>query len=596
MNVMAMLDAARRFVATYAALMRGHLLQHKAELIVVTVLGAVGAVAQGAVVAFIVATVSMFEGKAGRSLPIIGELIQNRSVGIIGSALCLAALLAIGAWASYVAAVRIRRLGRGFHQACVRTSLFAIADAPGIALSGLHDDLNSFRRLVILGSNQLGNALEDIVRTIEPVFRCAISFAILFWISPKLTLIMIPILLVMIPVVYRASREVTSDSQKYFDVASIRMFEQLSALVDVIGYGNLRRPPAVEAELGRFLNDASGLGGCFDEYDKLQLAHSRSLYRINLATSSFLVFSLLSSSYLASGGQISWGLMLGYLMALLQFIQSARTLQSYLTSLSMYFSSARRHLLLRDLASPVVSGSAEDMPVDVVMRSSQALPGGEATLTLRRGRPVYVLSAKALDRVSLRSMISQLAAASGVFASVWERNTCFLGMRAQLPEWAMSTPGALEERQHRLSDSAVARIAARAGVERELGDLQQALGVDPGAKVWNDLSRPLRIALFFASIQNQAQQVVILDSRLLAGLRAETAMPLLEALADRFLLLVTMGMPPKDALADAVVVLAEDGIAGIGSREWLKQARLDLVAGGESGADSVEMFAQESAG
>ncbi|MCC7410756.1 MAG: hypothetical protein IT495_03870 [Gammaproteobacteria bacterium] len=600
MNVGAVVEAARRFVTNYARLVGPFLAAHRAALVTVTLLAALGALAQGAVVGFLVFAVHTVEGGGSVGVAWLDAFASNRLLAAPVLAAAMAAMLLAGAWATLSASRRTRALGRAFHQSCVRDGIIALDGSSSLAGASLPENPTLLRRTILLGSNQLGNALEDIVRMIEPVFRCLIALFILLWISAPLTLVVLPLLAVFVPIVYRASSRATQDAERFFHAASMELFARVGATIDAVNASNVGREPGFERELERFLDDESGGRNYFDSLDRMRLSHATAHFGVSLATSGLLVFVMLAVLYLAGAQRISWGLVLGYLLSLAHLLQSGRTLQSYVTSLSIFYSSARKQLALRDNAVPAQAAGDDDAVRDagdtLVLTSAQRWPGGSPALTVQRGDPVLVLAEPPLDRTGLRALIVPLAGASSAPLAFWRRNVCFVGARARPAEWALGTPGAIQARVRALESAAVADIAARAGLQAKLATLRLRLARDPVAAQWDRVDRDLRAVLLLAPVAADERAIVLVDLAVLPAATSAARTPLVATFAGRFVFFVTRTVPLANGSGGCIVAVMDGEIAGIGSREWLAGVCPDLLATGRAGSDDSALQEQELLG
>lgn len=572
--------AGRRFIKIYAALVGAHLAEKRATVLSIVALSGIGAVAQGGVVAFLVFAIAHFQDGTRTGIEQIDRLLGNDLVVILGFSLGLAVVMYTGAWASYRAVVATRGLARAFHQRCAARVLQTLYSG----LIGRHPELPAdmpfLRGLVLRGSNQLGNALESIVNLVEPLFRGIVALAILIFISPLLTLAVASALLLAVPVIYRATSRVHDDSRKFFDEALRAMFGATGGVLDSMISCNVRSSVSIERELPDFFAGTGPVRGYFDVLDRIQLANARTQFALSMITSGALVIVLLAVSLLASGGHISWPLALGYLVSLVHALQAVNSIRSHVTTLSVFYPSAKRHLLIRSGYRATDLNAVDGKTTKGRAQEQVNGDNGAAVdeIELRPGEPMFLVGARDLSVLGIEKLLGPLRAAIGAEGGFRSSDVLVLGPRARPLEWALGTPTG-----HNACRAAVG-AALVDGSARTMGTVDLLVGLarrmdrqEDEAFCWSELDVVCRLTLLVSAVLSDTRRCVVIDIRWILGAGAAKWEAVQALLADRFLLLFSRGSGLKRQFAERAVYVADGALVTAGSPEFVSTRLPDKI-------------------
>jgi len=573
MSVRATVRAARRFVTIYWALVREQLAENRGRLLRITALSGLGALAQGGVVAFLIFFVRHLQSGGHTGFAQADAVLQNELLAIALFAVGICVVAYAGAWASYRAVLASRALARSFHQKCVANVLNALYSGGIRQNGGLAVDTPALRALLLRGSNQLGNALESIINLLEPTFRATVALAILVFIGPVLTVVLLPVLAIAGPVVYRSTSKVHDDSQEFFDKAIAGMFGTAGVVLDSVVSCNLRGAVAMERELPHFFHATVPVRKYFDALDKVRLANERTQFALSMITSGTLVIVLVAVSILANSDVLSWPLALGYLVSLVHLLQAVNNIRSHVTSLSIFYPSAKRHLAV---LKSVQTGSMNEIPGGgAEMRTSAPVivrvPGVAEPVPLEPGIPLFVIAPNTLNVPELAAFLEPLRAADGggLFS---ENQAIVLGARARPLEWALETPAAVAARSRATASALADGSAIASGSAERLaiagGRSSHATAAPPS---WGSLEPDVRLALLVSGVLRDPRPVVLFDVKLLSQIRSESWMAICSLLRDRYLLLCTSGAGLDRGLAQMAVRLAKGKIVEAGTAAALRE-------------------------
>ncbi len=565
-------SSIRRFQQAYLWMARDHLKAHKAEVAWIVVLNAIGAVAQGGIIAFIALAVDLLASGGTFGVPFLDSLLDTTLAKLVGFGIALLIIVLIGAWATYVTLVRTRQLARLFHERCMVRAVGAFERGSTLSHPGMPPARSEVKRAVVRDSNQLGNALETMVRMVEPCFRLIVAIILLVVISRTITLYLLPLLAILLPVIYKLNTHIQSISKRYFEHSVVGLHQRVGKILRRVNVQNVLRSsrPAVDPR------DDEIVRSYLDQYDRLVLSQVRVQFVIALASALLPVLALLIGGYLASQGELSWGLLLAYLIALRQLVIAIRAFQGFLTTLSLFYPAIKRHRRLCEEAPLEDHDSDNEVPEHITVTSAHDLPDGEDQVILQPGQPTIYVLEESVERINLADVVAPLAQDKETPRTFWRRNTCFIDARAKVIDASLVEVLGQDPDGSRRERSADWLEAM--GVADQFDQAIGALDTPITAALWDDIDDALRLAILTCPLASDTRRLILLDARWLRRVDKATAVKLLEKLADRFVLLVTTGMSIPARFSKKVIVVRQGRVAGLGDTEWFERVRSQLEA------------------
>lgn len=378
-------ERGRRFTAAYSWMAREHLLANKPALTSILVLIAIGAISQGVMVAFLGFSIDRLQFGTPVGVAIVDESLPDSPAAQLALAsICLLLLIGIGGLSNYRATVKTRALARAFHYRCAQWALRVLARSTSLVRSDFPETLPETVRTIQRDPNHMGKALEVLVKLSEPVFRLVVSSVLLLWIEWRLTLLLAPAVLLLVPVVFRLHLNAKEISRRFFSKSAPQKQRRLGGWVRKICQQNARESSVEERLIDRQYAADETILTYFDDYDQLQLAGARMQFAMSLTASVFMLFAFLGGGYAATLGDLSWGLMMAYILALLQAVASLQMVQACLTNLSVFYPAVIR---FQNFVGATSTGQPAEAttarrPTSVIFSSTGELAGSEASFEL----------------------------------------------------------------------------------------------------------------------------------------------------------------------------------------------------------------------
>ena len=581
MDVNRIIGRIKQGARVYLWVMREHLLSRKLALVTINALGAGGALAHGSMIAFIVFAVNYVQNPRTLGVAWLDRLLANSVLTLTLFGLGLLVLMTLGALATYLAMVKARALARSFHSQSAVRGIQILCRATSMDHALLPPSEAEFRRLIVRNCLLLGKAIEAITSLAAPLWRTAVLAIALFALDLRLSLVVTPLFLLLLPLVYKLTAGVQEDARSFYDRAVIAMSRKIGAFIRLINNQNVLTRPDRIGWLGRAYDDDPEVHDYFDAYDRIQLAQDRVQLATSLVSSVFLVSALVVGGYLATVRSLDWGIVTGYLFALLQLIAALRQVLGAVTNLSLYYPAVGQY---RDfyLAShppphPASPTSAHRDIEHVSVRAGASSPVRNMTLEIRRGRPVCVISKLPLNRLDLDALLRPLCRRGSAPRQFWSEQTCFVGARS-MPRFGSLAFNLALDHDDPDSPADVLHILRELDLDAEINALENGVEAVLDEQRWPQLSPHLRLALMILPVLFDERSVAALDMRLLR-IDPATARNLLDRMRNKFVLIVTDTVPPNDELADLGILVRDDDVHAVGPLDTLRDTVAEPAPG-----------------
>jgi len=564
-------ESTRRFVSAYRWMAGTHLRPNWKRVASIGIFSAVSAGAQGGVIGFIAFALDAIQHPDRYGL---ADLVDDHQILVLctfGAALgCIAA---IGAFANYAATRTARSLGRSLHERCADETIKSLA-----ALHTLPDsmpfDEPQLIRLVSRNGMLLGRTTQALVGVIEPLLRLVVAMGILVYIDVRLAVVMIPLVVLMLPGLLRVGSNVKSTSESYYDKSAPEMGRHARSIVSSINNQDMYEGDhRVERYEGLFLDDRR-VQTYLDEYDTINLANARVRLFMNSASSTVLGFALIGSAYLAITNVMTWPMVMLFLMALWQLQRALVQCGSLFAILNLFYPFVAQS---RSIMSPPGTDSAPGLEIPLILHSL----GDCASVTLRVGDRVALVTDTPLDRIHIASLLEPVAEQCGVETEELVCSLAFVTDRYKVQDQRIG-----EALECAPDDPLLDRLGIRGLVD----ELEDGLDTRLDTEGWNQLPAELKTALCLVPASRSTRPVLALDARLLKRLSTSARSVYDTMFTDRLMLLHSQGPAHADGMAELYLVVTDHRLVGWGNQDWFDDLKATLADGevGEPEADDED--------
>jgi len=563
----------RRYRGFVRWLLRDAILRYKGTVTAVILAGTMGVILQVKAIALVLYYASLLEH--GETLQVMGRSYVARESPslLVGFAMaCLVALLLSGLL-NYFAQSRTFILWQRYAEYCSRRVLTMLAACPRSAPIGpecLND--SSILTIARTDANYCGRVFSLSVGMAAPVLSLAGATAVLVWLNPALTLMLLVLMSVATVFLYRVSVRGAGHSVRMEQCAqdAARQYRDLlrdhkTALTPV---------PAMTAAT----QQAFGKGGIrryIDAYTGRLLAMSESELVSNMFMSGALssVVLVLGWSVLAQGQ--GWEHLVAYLVALRYALVMFRTAGQKITSINRFYPQARRYIEFIEASGhgPEPEPAPPPRPWYELAADADVLPGAERRRRIAPGQRAALITPLPLDRVTVAFMMGKLlghdfeqlrAAMTSTVIAPAE----FTGFGAPLRDVVACPAGC------RWSD--VLELAAEADLRHDLEQrIPEGLDAELTAEQWKSLGAVHRFLLALVPAIHGAAQWVVLDDTGLRLLPTDFRESVLRRLADRIVVIVFTGNIESVGRYEEDIVIVHDGeaVAALGDLSWFRDSR-----------------------
>ncbi|MDD5218575.1 MAG: hypothetical protein PHN49_04020 [Candidatus Omnitrophica bacterium] len=599
------LEKIKRFFEAQAWLIREGL-SRKGFLFFAIVTGAtVSAFAQGATIAYLAFFVNVVQGKRSTGVDWIDHSLQAN--GLWGFAvLCLVffLLLFVSAVTDYFAVYANRKLARSYHRRCAMRVLEWIERLKVIDPANFPFDKYTLKLMATRNSLMMGKNLELIALVFQPLIRFCVVMAILVSIDVKLTAILVPFSLIVLPFLYRLSEGVQSNAKFFYGETSFAMSAEilngLQYLASAnVGFANQKK------DIRQWYAGNKAITRYYDCFDNVLLANERSELVVSIFRAFFLIVLLMILGYRAIHQVHSWGFLVAYIAAMQQLTNHIKHFAALLSTGMRFYPLVRQYIgfcehtqKLIDQGLPAKGDAACRLSPEiesVEIKSRQLFPGGRDTLALVKGRPLYFYHDEFdLNRICFYEYLRPLIKGSKVPRNFW-LNAGFVSALSLLPTIPLKDvlmPYGAGTTQETVWNSLVAEL----DLDKEISALLQGAHEFMDSELWHALSHELRALIQIFPLVISCHNVAFIDWEILRHCRPAEVSTLLKKFEDRFLLLViSQSLPAADT--EEILIAKEQKVAGAGTVQWFKTVHASLQKDGvrHAGKGKHKTAAEEAA-
>lgn len=565
-------DRVDRFARVYLWLAREYVFSKKVRFIVIVALMAGGAIAQGGTIAFVAFAVNQLQNPQKLGVNFLDRMLSNTIMMLVMFGTCLLMISLLGACATYAASIKSRAMARSCHERCAVLALRTMNDSSSLNRAGLPESESDLRRLVVRNTNHMGKAVESLISLAAPAWRMLVAAIILFSIDFKLSLMSAPLFLFLLPMVYKLSSGVQKNAKSFYEDSVLGLSRRVGAIVRLISGQNALAGPRWTKHFTELYEKDKEVLTYFEEYDKLQLAQDRVQFATSAATSALIVFAMMVGGYMAVVSDKSWGMVVAYLLALVQMVNAMKNALAHLTNLSVFYPATSQYRQFIFAAEKNIEPYADDDKSfkeackSIHIRSVYDKISGIDTVDfdLSPGIPVYYLTPQfEMDRLTVAKVVEPLIESTTIHRGFWADHTFFISLRSgsRTGSLRMHLGGGGEDEN---ADEKVEELIHALNLQPKIDSLPKGLDTDITEEIWADLHPDLRMTIIIGPIIPDHRRIVLFDLRLFRHMECDTARAVLELLRDRYVLLVTSMLHPPRWLAEVVIQIEDGRVQRIG--------------------------------
>lgn len=406
----ALLQQIRRVVRHMAWLLQDCWQGHRGAVTGIVVNSVGGVLLQGAVLGVLVAYTHLLETDEAFTLGT--WTLHARSptaIAIVGtiSLVCFS----VSALLIYLSKNRIADVSVRHEQHCSRVVLERMSARPFQIVEN-----HSAKRIVgallseqSLNARGCGRAVQTLLSTAYPLIITVYMVAFLAYLNVEVTLLMLFVFLLFAHAYYRLNVSVVhNESRMKFQQDEFR--REIRALVSkLLPLNRIHSSVADRIDAAYAQPEVQGM---FDRVKQRRVALARADLIGNVSVALALAFALVWLGQLALRGEIAWGLLVVYVIALRVAVGGARSVMVAATTLARWYPYVREfHHLVDRGGKAVVPGDRE--PIEIPVRNQQAC-GDLDDVMLRPGDRVGVVSPVELTRFTIFHFLDELLGLAGV--------------------------------------------------------------------------------------------------------------------------------------------------------------------------------------
>lgn len=557
-----LIQSTRRFASIYWWVFNIHLRPNWKWVTLIIILSCISAGAQGGVIGFIAFSLDVMENPNTYGFDWFLE--GNRVIGLIILGTVVGAIAAFGAFANYGATRTARAMGRSFHELCATRTLHNLALLHTIPDSLSYDEPQLIR-LVSRNGMLLGRTVQACLNVIEPVLRFAVALGILIYIDVRISLVLIPLVLLMIPGLLRIGTRVKSTSESYFDVSAPEMGRHArNVIVSVNNQDMFQGDDRTSRFDSSFIDDVR-VQKYLDEYDTVNLANARMRLFMNGASSTVLGFALIGSGYLAMTGFVSWPVVMVLLIALWTMQRALVQCGSLFAIMNLFYP-----FVAQTKAIISMDDATDSKPVVLPIRLMTDSDNDEVTIDT--GDRIGMISDMPLDRLHLYDLLSPIAEHCNQSVDQLIHNLAFVTDRYR----------PLDSCVHDALDSIDDHFLDRLSVRSLIDTLDSGMDTVLTSELWNEMPIQLKTAICLAPTLCSQQPIVVIDARMLRRLPQAIRESYFSIYSNRILILHSNNTEPMDSLVDMYIAVADKSFIGFGDRTWVESLMPTLNLGDDS--------------
>lgn len=565
-------QSATKFLRSYLAITKGYFIRIRSEIMGIVLLSALGALSQGGLIATVGFAVDYLQTPKPTGVDIADDLLSSTQLAIVAVCLLVCLLGVCGSWATYRSRAWSRRLSRTFTISLVSQCLSILATSHSTEHSRLPEGSSGIRKLLNRDTKQVGKAFHVILRGVETTLRFTVALSVLMVINWKLTLSMLPLIILTVPLFYQMYTGIKSDSDEFFNERGQELMGVMRSFTTSMCSQNLVRGEQSARHVTASFENHPDVQRYFTSFSRILLAGDRVKFATGTFSSLALGLALLLGASLVSYGVLTWGQTLAYLMAFWLLLTSLRQLQNMVSRLAFFYPALLRMMTLIKWSKRATTLTRDvDSSDRLELVVSPELPETLKKGVVARGEAVYFVTAVALDRGYVAEIMTPMrfTGDSAKRRKITYAELCFIGKLNRLP--IESPIQELIGPATGLSDADVSdfvRHLESMGIADEMAALELELHTVLTEAIWNTLSEKLKIVLLCEVLSHDERPLALIDTRWLASLSGEQTQRIIARLTDKFVLLVSSRYSGIAEHCKWVAVQADSRIIGFGDLGW----------------------------
>lgn len=412
-----------------------------------------------------------------------------------------------------------------------------------------------------------------------PLITLSVFGAVLFWLNLKLTLFLIPAILIYAVPFYLLNRGIATASRDY----ELRQVVRARAVTRILDFALQTQYPEILRPVwaDHFKADPS-TQKVIDSYRLITLTRRKLamlqdiLYGVVLC-----VLLIVFGSFIATSSTTEWFPLVAYLFFLRHVMMGMNGTASLIIALNRFAPQTKR---LKDFITadiPTASTHAENTTTKplCILAVEPKLEGSMNSASPQVGDVIACIVTTYVDSYHVKDFCEKLLSKSKQASRLFQ-DSVYCGYVQNIPQLRIcelitgkSDPDSDSIKQAELS-------LKQMGVLSELQDLPMRLNAILTEAVVDSLSPTCRFALCLSYAVSCSRKYVVLDWRPLSLIQEAGRKKILDAFSDRVVVIVSInGHESLISNATLVVVIDDTAVRGIGDPAWFEQIAHDHFPG-----------------
>lgn len=483
---------------------------------------------------------------------------------------------------SYTAEALAFRLSRRAMARATDKALTVIAAGQTHSLSlWANGEMKSISRKAMIGdSMMLMRAMLVLGGIAVPLITLCIAAIALFWLDTKLTLFLMPVIAIYAIPFYLLNRGIATASLEYEKRRLVRSRE-IHKILDFASQtqypGNLR---PVWAD---YLKADPSTEAAIDSFRVIILSRRKMAMLQDILYGVILCVLLIVFGSFLLADKITWLPLLWYLLALRYAMTGMNGTASLVIALNRFAPQIKR--LKQFITFEIPDGSEEVVSQPTKPLCIQAiepkLDGSMNSASPQAGEIIACIGAANVNSYYVRDFCEKLLGNSKQSRSMI-KDLVYCGDVKVIPQLRICELATGKSDPDSSTIKSAESALNRLGVLSEIQNLPKGMDTVFSESVAENISAACRYAICLASALSSSRKYIILDWRPLSRIQEAGRKKILDALADRVVVLVFInGQGYQVSNATLVVVMDETAVRGIGDLHWYKRlASSDSPKGG----------------
>ena len=517
---------------------------HVTRLVSVVLLDGVGAISRTGLITFVAFFVNGIQSDRPLRIPATEIVIGSDAMSLFLLSAGTLVLLLLGGVAIYLAAVNTRLIGRAVHTVIANNVFERIRGLRNLCVTPIDLTRQGIQLQVMRNAVHIGLITETLIRTIQPVIYIVVFTCVAFYLDVRLTLLVAPFAMFLIPVVYGIGRQIHKIAGQFLN-SQVTDYAAFVRRI-IVGLDGSTAPRQLAQSPLAVFEGSEAVRAYFDGFDKNQLANDKMALAMSAFQAVFLSLVIIAFGYYALNDLRPWGSMLGYILAIHLVVSNVQTLLSHLANLNRLYPQLLDYFSFDSVSSG--AGTQERRAVlpgvnsNLTLRINPSLVDSRSEVTLQPGHPLYYCCGVHPGRLEFWKCISPLCMASPVSENLWRHADVVAGEHPPMPTSILDNLVGVEQTDR--NRTRVEKTLDEFGLLEEVRRLSQGLGTLVTAEVWDHFSRRLKIAVRLLPVVWSDAFVVLIDGGIFHGVTPDEYQDFLEALSGKVVFLMVLASSP----------------------------------------------------